>query len=352
MHVGALAIFEGPPPPYTEVLDTLRGRLHLVPRYRQKLAVPPARHRPPAVGRRPELQPRVPRAPHGAAGAGLRGAAAAAGRAHLLPAARPLQAAVGDLDGRGPRGRPLRAHHQDPPRADRRDRGCRHRPVLFDLGPVPVEVPHPEEAWEPARTPSGAQVLASGTLDLLRTGVRTAAAAASLATRPVEALRSARVAVEGLGEVAWAGLNPAPPTPLNVEIGPHRRFRVVRNELADFKAVKDVFGGTVNDVVLTVVSGALRSWLQLARRAHRGRRAARARARLDPQPGRARYHGQPDRRHARPAPGLRRGPDRAPADGQGGHGRPEGIQAGASAPRCWPASRTSRHRRSSRRPRA
>ena len=35
-------MFEGPPPPYTEVLDTLRGRLHLVPRYRQKLAVPPA----------------------------------------------------------------------------------------------------------------------------------------------------------------------------------------------------------------------------------------------------------------------------------------------------------------------
>ena len=67
--------------------------------------------------------------------------------------------------------------------------------------------------------------------------------------------------MEGLGEVAWAGLNPAPPTPLNVEIGPHRRYRIVRNDLADFKAVKNAFGGTVNDVVLTVVSGALREWL-------------------------------------------------------------------------------------------
>ncbi|MEN3284428.1 MAG: diacylglycerol O-acyltransferase / wax synthase, partial [Solirubrobacteraceae bacterium] len=91
---------------------------------------------------------------------------------------------------------------------------------------------------------------------------RTAAAAAALAARPGEALRSARIALEGLGEVAWAGLNPAPETPLNVEIGPHRRFCVVRNELADFKAVKDAFGGTVNDVVLAVVSGALRHWLQ------------------------------------------------------------------------------------------
>jgi diacylglycerol O-acyltransferase / wax synthase len=49
--------------------------------------------------------------------------------------------------------------------------------------------------------------------------------------------------------------------PLNVEIGPHRRLCWVRSELRDFKAIKDVFGGTVNDVVLTVVSGALRGWL-------------------------------------------------------------------------------------------
>jgi WS/DGAT/MGAT family acyltransferase len=48
---------------------------------------------------------------------------------------------------------------------------------------------------------------------------------------------------------------------LNVEIGPHRRYTVVRQELADYKEVKDALGGTVNDVVLTVVSGALARWL-------------------------------------------------------------------------------------------
>jgi len=57
-------------------------------------------------------------------------------------------------------------------------------------------------------------------------------------------------------------MNPAPETPLNVEIGPHRRFVGVRNELQHFKTIKNAFGGTVNDVVLTVVSGALRDWLQ------------------------------------------------------------------------------------------
>ena len=58
------------------------------------------------------------------------------------------------------------------------------------------------------------------------------------------------------------GLNPAPQTPLNVEIGPHRRFDVVRQQLTDYKEVKDALGGTVNDAVLTVVSGALARWLR------------------------------------------------------------------------------------------
>ena len=59
----------------------------------------------------------------------------------------------------------------------------------------------------------------------------------------------------------WAGLNPAPLTPLNVPIGPHRRFVAVSGRLDDFKAVKNAFGGTVNDVILAVVAGALRTFL-------------------------------------------------------------------------------------------
>ncbi|MGG7379218.1 wax ester/triacylglycerol synthase domain-containing protein, partial [Escherichia coli] len=71
--------------------------------------------------------------------------------------------------------------------------------------------------------------------------------ALAAATHPTATLDAARDAAEGIGEVAWAGLNPAPETPLNVPIGPHRRLSFVRNDLADFKRVKDALGGTVND---------------------------------------------------------------------------------------------------------
>jgi WS/DGAT/MGAT family acyltransferase len=81
-------------------------------------------------------------------------------------------------------------------------------------------------------------------------------------SHPRTSLGNARQAAEGVGEIVWAGLNPAPPTPLNVQIGPHRRFSWVRLELDDFKTVKNAFGGTVNDVVLTVVAGALREFLR------------------------------------------------------------------------------------------
>ena len=84
-----------------------------------------------AVDRRPELQPRVPHPPHRAARPGLRGAAPAPHGADLLPAPGPLQAAVGAVADRGPRGRELRAHLQDASLDGGRGVRCRprNRPV-------------------------------------------------------------------------------------------------------------------------------------------------------------------------------------------------------------------------------
>ena len=125
MHVGAVLIFEGPAPAYDDFLNQIRSRLHLVPRYRHKLAFPPLETGRPIWVDDRKLQPRVPRAAHGAAAAGLRGAAARARRADPLAAARPRQAAVGDVARAGPRARPLRADLEVPPRAGRRHLGRR-----------------------------------------------------------------------------------------------------------------------------------------------------------------------------------------------------------------------------------
>jgi WS/DGAT/MGAT family acyltransferase len=134
--------------------------------------------------------------------------------------------------------------------------------VLFDLDPVPKPAdPEADEEWVAAREPSGPEMVAAGLRGIVKAGVDVAARAVSAATHPETAINKAREAIEGVGEVAWAGLNPAPHTPLNVDIGPHRRIGVVRFELEEFKQVKDALGGTVNDVVLTVVAGALREWL-------------------------------------------------------------------------------------------
>jgi diacylglycerol O-acyltransferase len=262
MHVGALARFEGPSPPFDEVLDSLRMRLHLVPRYRQRLQVPPAGTGRPLWIDDPtfDLEYHVRRTalPRPGTEAQL---LRLTGRifSQQLDRARPLWEMwiVEGLEGGG-FALISKSHHAMIDGVA----GVDIAQVLFDLSPVPAEIDHPDEAWQPEPEPSPAQLLAAGTLGMLRTSVRGAVAAAGALRDPRATLHTAREAAEGLGEIVWAGLNPAPETPLNVEIGPHRRYAVVRTDLRDFKAVKDGFGGTVNDVVLTVVSGALREWLR------------------------------------------------------------------------------------------
>ena len=74
--------------------------------------------------------------------------------------------------------------------------------------------------------------------------------------------RRAAAALTGVAEAVGSGFSPASPTPLNVEIGPHRRFDWTTFDLAAIREVRGRLGGTVNDVVLAVLSGALRRFLR------------------------------------------------------------------------------------------
>jgi diacylglycerol O-acyltransferase len=262
MHIGAVMIFEGPPPAFDDVADHVRGRLHLVPRYRQKLAVPPLETGRPLWIDDPsfnlEYHLRHTALPAPGAEDNLR-ALAARIHSQQLDRTKPLWELwlVQGLEG-GRFALISKTHHALVDGVA----GVDLATVLLDLEPVPPALPHEGEPWVPQPEPSAAALALRGAQGLVRLPFSLAGRALGAATRPTASLQAAREAVEGLGEVAWAGLNPAPDTPLNVPIGPHRRLCLVRSELADFKLVKDAFGGTVNDVVLSVVAGGLRRWLQ------------------------------------------------------------------------------------------
>ncbi|MFP5388445.1 MAG: WS/DGAT domain-containing protein, partial [Thermoleophilia bacterium] len=104
-------------------------------------------------------------------------------------------------------------------------------------------------------------LVARGAADAVAAPVKIVERAVEAVRHPESAARRIGEALEGVGEIVGAFADPAPDVPLNQQIGPHRRFTWARSELATFKRIKDALGGTVNDVVLAVVTGALREWL-------------------------------------------------------------------------------------------
>jgi WS/DGAT/MGAT family acyltransferase len=89
-----------------------------------------------------------------------------------------------------------------------------------------------------------------------------AKAAVSAIGAPARAFGNARHAVEAVGEILGTGLSSASDTPLNEDIGPHRRFDWMRLDLAAMREVKSRLGGTLNDLVLAIVAGAMRTFLE------------------------------------------------------------------------------------------
>jgi WS/DGAT/MGAT family acyltransferase len=267
MHVGGLTIMEGPPPPLRDLLEQIRRRLHLVPRYRQKLAFTALdsgrpvwvddpsfnldyhiRHTAlPTPGRWEQLCSLTARI-----------------FSQKLDRSKPLWE-MWLIEGMEDDRFALitKTHHS----LIDGIAGVDLATVLFDLSPEPPPIRNSGRAWQPHSEPGRLELIAAGMRGAVRAGIELAEGALDALAHPDHALARAREAAEGIGEIIWAGLNPAPETPLNVPIGPHRRFFGIANRLDDYKLVKNTFGGTVNDVVLAVVTGAMRSFL-IARGRH------------------------------------------------------------------------------------
>src|SRR5947209_6652544 len=135
--------------------------------------------------------------------------------------------------------------------------------VLFDTSPDPMPVAPPEQEWVPAPVPSGVQLIADALLERATVPAEMIRGARALLRGPRVVTKRLGTALAGVGALASTSLRPAPPSPFNVPIGPHRRFTWVRGDLREFKAIKNALGGTVNDVVLAVVAGALGRYMRL-----------------------------------------------------------------------------------------
>jgi diacylglycerol O-acyltransferase / wax synthase len=125
--------------------------------------------------------------------------------------------------------------------------------------------------WEPEVEPSRLELLGDALQDqithptrgLIDIAQRTRAAPTRVAAQIGEVL-------EGLRDILGGGVL-APPSPLNRRVGPNRRFAMVDAPVQTFKDVKNALGGTVNDVVLATVAGGLHRLFRYRREPTRDR---------------------------------------------------------------------------------
>jgi WS/DGAT/MGAT family acyltransferase len=263
MHVAACAVFDGPAPDYEQLLETVESRLHLVPRYRQRLAFVPFGQGRPVWVDDPYFQVpyhvRHTALPSPGDDAQLR---RLTGRvfSQALDRSRPLWE-MWLVEGLSEDRFALlsKTHHALVDGIS----GVDIMNVLFDTSPEPMPVAPPEHEWTPRPLPSTAQLLAGALLERMTVPAEIVRGVRATLRGPRAVTERLAQGLVGLGALAWAGLQPAPPSRFNVPIGPHRRFTWVEGDLDEFKAVKNALGGTVNDVVLAAVAGALGGYLRL-----------------------------------------------------------------------------------------
>ena len=261
MHVGGVAVFDPPEGgfDYDRLVELISQRIALVPRYRQKVKSIPGRLANPVWVDDEDFDVtyhvRRSALPRPGTNAQLR---ELVGRlqSRQLDRSRPLWEIylVEGLEG-GRVGIITKTHHAMVDGVTAVDIGT----VILDATPQPREIP--DDAWSPRHEPGAAALVVGAVSELVK--------------RPTQAMDTARSAVVDARATAGKAANvasgvlssvvsmarPAPSSPLNVRIGAQRRFGMAATDLDDYKRVRKSHGGTINDVVLATVAGALRSWL-------------------------------------------------------------------------------------------
>ena len=261
MHVAATAVFDPTTVPggysFEKVRDLVESRLHLLPPFRRRLLTIPFELHHPLWIEDPDfdLEYHVRRAALPAPG----------GEAELAEFAEQVMARPLDRD------RPLwemyvveglehghiatvtKTHHA----AIDGVSGAELTVNLLDLSADAPPTPPPDVPWKADRIPSDLELFTYTLNSLARSPVRGYKAARRTVATALNLRRRNRSADVHAPPAPFS----APRTPLNVPISPHRRFAFTEVSLDDVKMVKNALGGTVNDVVMAICSGALRGYL-------------------------------------------------------------------------------------------
>ncbi len=258
MHIGGVCVFADPPPSFGEVEAMIAAKLHLIPRYRQRVrSVPFELGRPVWVD-----DPHFNLAYH------LRHTASPAPgddaslcrliariMSQPLDRERPLWETwlVEGLEG-GRWALVPKVHHCMVDGIA----GVELLGVLLDLvADASVETPEP---WEPEPEPSGAAKVLDAWGGLVTDAATVARRLPLAITHPAGTIRSAFGTITGLARFA-GDLGATRRLSIEGSIGPHRCWARSSASLADVRTIRSAFGGTVNDVVLAAVAGGYRQLL-------------------------------------------------------------------------------------------
>jgi diacylglycerol O-acyltransferase len=259
MHIAAIGIFEGPVPRFSDIVDMVRGKLPLVPRYRQVVRfVPMDLGRPvwvddqhfnidyhirhtalPAPGGEAELRALVGRV-----------------MAQQLDRSKPLWEiwVVEGLDA-GRWALLSKTHHALVDGVA----GTDLLAVVMDATPQPTRAV--ADDWQPRPAPSGASLALGAATDLVRSPYEQLRAIRASTRVPRHALARAGEVARGLSSMAGL-VRPTPISSLNGPLGPHRRYAWASTTVDDIKRVRKGLGGAFNDVVLASITNGFRELLR------------------------------------------------------------------------------------------
>ena len=258
MHIASIARFEGPAPAHEEVVRMIQGKLPLIPRYRQLVRFVPlelgrplwvddphfniqyhVRHTAlPSPGGDEELRRLVGRV-----------------MSQQLDRSKPLWE-IWMVDGLedGQWAMLSKTHHCMVDGVS----GTDLLSVMFDRTQEP-STPLPDP-WTTGEQPSDWQLAVDAVTDLIRSPYEQLRAVRARLRAPRQAADQLREVGRGLA--SWSGVaRPTPVSTLNGPIGPHRRYDWAETTLDDVKTVRRALGGTVNDVVLAVITRGFRDLL-------------------------------------------------------------------------------------------